>query len=79
MLEQKPDEGYVVSVPFLPGCVSQGYSRDEALTNIRDAIQLYIEDCSDGADTVPTETGREILDVEAVWPGVTQSVALLRP
>jgi predicted RNase H-like HicB family nuclease len=45
VLEQEPDGGFVVSVPALPGCVSQGDTRDEALANIREAIDVYIEDC----------------------------------
>jgi HicB_like antitoxin of bacterial toxin-antitoxin system len=38
---------YVASVPALPGCVSQGDTRTEALNNIREAIELYVEDCRD--------------------------------
>jgi len=38
------DFGYVVEVPSLPGCFSQGDAIDEALVNIREAIELYIED-----------------------------------
>jgi len=38
------DFGYVVEVPSLPGCFSQGDTIDEALANIREAIELYIED-----------------------------------
>jgi predicted RNase H-like HicB family nuclease len=45
VLEQEPDGGYVVSVPALPGCVSQGDTRAKALANIREAIALDIEDC----------------------------------
>lgn len=37
------DGGYVVEVPSLPGCVSQGETREEALTNAREAIDLWIE------------------------------------
>jgi len=40
------DFGYVVEVPSLPGCFSQGDTIDEALANIREAIELYIEDMS---------------------------------
>ena len=36
VLEQEADGGYVAVVPALPGCVSQGDNRAEALTNIRD-------------------------------------------
>jgi predicted RNase H-like HicB family nuclease len=44
-LERESDGGLVASVPALPGCVSQGDSREEVLCNIREAIELYIEDC----------------------------------
>lgn len=37
------DEGFSVSVPGLPGCLSQGRTREEALENIRSAIQEYLE------------------------------------
>jgi len=37
------DEGWAVSCPDLPGCHSQGTTRDEALTNIKDAIRLWLE------------------------------------
>jgi predicted RNase H-like HicB family nuclease len=59
ILECEPDGGYVAKVPTLPGCVSQGDTREEALRNIREAIELYIEDCRDAGDPVPTEAGRE--------------------
>ena len=65
VLEQEPDGGYVVSVPALPGCVSQGDSRTEALSNIREAIKLYIDDCRDTGDPIPTEAGKEFIEVEA--------------
>ncbi|MGH9893095.1 MAG: type II toxin-antitoxin system HicB family antitoxin [bacterium] len=38
----KTDEGYSVSVPGLPGCWSQGATKEEALENIRDAIGEYL-------------------------------------
>ncbi|HEY6478211.1 MAG TPA: type II toxin-antitoxin system HicB family antitoxin [Polyangia bacterium] len=40
-----PDEdgGFVVECPVIPGCVSQGETRDEALANIREAIELCLE------------------------------------
>ena len=53
VLEEEPDGGYVVNVPALPGCVSQGDTRAEALVNIREAIALYIEDCRGAGDPVP--------------------------
>jgi predicted RNase H-like HicB family nuclease len=39
---QESEEGYSVSCPGLPGCWSQGATEDEALENIRDAIQEYL-------------------------------------
>ena len=53
ILESEADGGYVASVPALPGCVSQGNSRADALANIHEAIELYIEDCRAAGDPVP--------------------------
>jgi predicted RNase H-like HicB family nuclease len=66
VLEREQDGGYVVSVPALPGCVSQGDTRAEALKNIQEAIELYVEDCREAGDPVPTEAGKEFVEVEAV-------------
>ncbi len=41
--EDKEDGGYVVSVPSLPGCRSHGDTIEEALENIKEAIELYLE------------------------------------
>ena len=38
------DGGYAVTVPALPGCITEGKTIDEALTNAREAIELYLED-----------------------------------
>jgi antitoxin HicB len=51
--------------PALADCVSQGDSRTEALANIREAIELYVEDYRDAGDPVPTEVGKEFVEVEA--------------
>jgi predicted RNase H-like HicB family nuclease len=37
------EEGYAVSAPSLPGCWSQGATREEALANIADAVREYLE------------------------------------
>jgi predicted RNase H-like HicB family nuclease len=65
ILEREIDGGFVVSVPALPGCVSQGDTREEALANVREAIELYIEDCRESGDPVPTEAGKEYIKIEA--------------
>lgn len=41
------DGGFSVSVPDLPGCFSQGDTYEEALENIQEAIELYLEDIGD--------------------------------
>jgi predicted RNase H-like HicB family nuclease len=65
VLEHEEDGGYVASVPALPGCVSEGDTREEALTNIREAIDLYMEDCRDAGDPIPPEAGKEFVEVDA--------------
>lgn len=46
------DNYFVVEVPSLLGCISQGKTREEALANIQEAISLYIEVLQDQGDTV---------------------------
>jgi predicted RNase H-like HicB family nuclease len=65
VLERESDGGYVASVPALPGCVTQGDTRAGAMTNIREAIELYIEDCREAGDAIPTEAGKEYVEIEA--------------
>ncbi len=43
ILEPSEDGGYTVSVPALPGCISEGDTLDEAIANIKEAIELYLE------------------------------------
>ena len=47
ILEPSEEGGYTVYVPSLPGCISEGDSEDEALTNIKEAIELYLEPVDD--------------------------------
>ncbi len=43
VLEKQEEGGYTVYVPSLPGCISQGETREESLRNIKEAIELYME------------------------------------
>ncbi|MEK6372926.1 MAG: type II toxin-antitoxin system HicB family antitoxin [Acidobacteriota bacterium] len=43
VLEPSDEGGYTAYVPALPGCISEGDDRDEAMKNIREAIELYLE------------------------------------
>ena len=47
VLEPSDDGGYTVYVPSLPGCISEGDTKEEALANIGEAIQLYFEPVED--------------------------------
>ncbi|MDN7026002.1 type II toxin-antitoxin system HicB family antitoxin [Methanoculleus sp. FWC-SCC1] len=58
VLEPSEEGGYTVYVPSLPGCISEGDTRDEALENIREAIDLYLETVED--DLVFSETAEQI-------------------
>jgi predicted RNase H-like HicB family nuclease len=64
ILEQGRESGYVAVCPALPGCVSQGRSRRVVLKNIREAIEVYIEALLEDGLPVPTEHGREMVEVE---------------
>ena len=56
VLEASDEGGYTVYVPSLPGCISEGETKEEALNNIREAIELYLEPVDD--DLVLEETAR---------------------
>ncbi|MGK7945683.1 MAG: type II toxin-antitoxin system HicB family antitoxin [Microcystaceae cyanobacterium] len=52
ILEPSDEGGYTVYVPSLPGCISEGDDIDEALKNIQEAIELYLE-----LDHIPKKEG----------------------
>jgi len=47
ILEPSEEGGYTAIVPSLPGCISEGNSKEEALKNIREAVELYLEPVED--------------------------------
>lgn len=56
------EDGYfVVEVPSLPGCISQGKTREEALANIEEAIALYVEVLQDRGEPVPEDRVEVVL------------------
>lgn len=54
---------FVVECPNLPGCISQGKTRAEALSNIRDAIEGYLASLEKRGKPVPPPIGEEIIKV----------------
>lgn len=53
ILEPSDEGGYTVIVPALPGCISEGDTREDALKNIQEAIALYLEPIEDDLDFMP--------------------------
>lgn len=60
VLEPSDEGGFTVFVPSLPGCISEGETRDEAIANIREAIALYLDSVD---DDLPLIEGAELLEV----------------
>jgi predicted RNase H-like HicB family nuclease len=60
ILEPSDDGGYTVYVPALPGCLSEGNTKEEALKNIREAIELYLEPVEDDMSFSPNAEEIEI-------------------
>lgn len=50
VLEKSEEGGYTAFVPSLPGCISEGDTREQALANIKEAIELYLEPVDDDSD-----------------------------
>jgi predicted RNase H-like HicB family nuclease len=60
VLEASEEGGYTAHVPSLPGCISEGDNKSEALTNIKKAIELYLEPVDDDTSYGP---GAEIEEI----------------
>lgn len=63
VLEQDEDGVYVAECPSLPGCVSQGSTRDEALANIKDAMAGYLESLRTHNEPIPPSIWEETVDI----------------
>jgi len=66
VLEPNEEGGYTVFVPILPGCISEGDTRKEALTNIKEAIELYCESLEADGESIPSEDEFEEAVVEVI-------------
>lgn len=64
LLEQDEDGIYVAEVPALPGCLSQGDTREEALNNIKEAIAAYLDSLADHDEPIPPPISEEIVEVD---------------
>ena len=63
LIEQDEDGAYVAECPTLPGCISQGDTRDEALDNIKDAIAGYLESLRKHSEPIPPAIWEETVEV----------------
>ena len=63
IIEQDEDGVFVAECPTLPGCISQGPSRAEAIANIKDAIAGYVESLKKHGDPIPLPITEEIVEV----------------
>jgi predicted RNase H-like HicB family nuclease len=64
IIYQDEDGVFIVECPSLPGCVSQGKTKKEALENIQDAIKGYLESLKKHGDPIPSPITEEIVEVE---------------
>ena len=55
ILEPQEEGGYTVTVPVLPGCISEGDAKEDAIENIKDAISGYIESLKKHGGPIPVE------------------------
>jgi predicted RNase H-like HicB family nuclease len=65
LIEQDEDGIYVAEVHSLPGCISQGQTRAEALDNIKEAIAVYLESLQAHNEPIPPPISEEIVEVSA--------------
>ena len=70
IFEPQEEGGYTVTVPSLPGCISEGNTYEEALANIKEAIALYIESLQADGLPIPEET-HLIVELEASYGQAT--------
>lgn len=64
VIEQDEDGKFIASCPTLPGCRSQGDTRDEAKHNITDAIKGYLESLKKHGDPIPPPISEEIIEID---------------
>ncbi len=60
LLESSEDGGYTAIVPALPGCISEGNTRKEAIDNIKEAIELYLDPVEDDLSYAPNSKVVEV-------------------
>lgn len=65
LIEQDEDGVFIATCPSLPGCVSQGKTRKEALDNVKDAIEGYLASLKKHNEPIPQSIEEETVEVNA--------------
>ena len=60
ILEPSSEGGFTALVPSLPGCISEGETKEEALANIQESVMLYMEPVEDDSDFAPNEESKVV-------------------
>jgi len=63
IIENDEDGAFVARCPSLPGCVSEGSTRKEAMANIREAIEGYLESLRAHGDPIPPSIDEEVVEI----------------
>jgi antitoxin HicB len=63
LIEPDEDGVFVAECPTLPGCISQGRTREEAIENMKDAIRGYLESLEKHGEPVPPPITEEVIEV----------------
>ncbi len=56
MLHKAPEGGYTVTVPALPGCITEGDDVDQAISMAKEAIEIYIEELKSRGQEIPDDS-----------------------
>lgn len=63
LIDQDEDGAFVAQVPSLPGCVTQGATRQEAVANAQEAIAAYLESLNERDEPIPPSINEELVEV----------------
>jgi len=74
IFEPAEEGGYVVTVPALPGCITEGDTFEEAVYMIKDAMKLYLSVLKDEGEEIPVET-EDVVVTKISVPEPTMAIA----
>ena len=79
-LQREDDGRWSVWIPALPGLTSWGHTKEEALRNIHDAAEAYVEDMLEAGESIPIESGKvDVIERPAVAVTVCSNGSAMSP